>query len=108
MRIASRVRVALLLPILILAFRVTGAHAQQKPVPYPDALERMNDAIDALTRKVWPSVVQISVSGYGVAQEKGHRGGKDRAKCLGDTSVGTRGGGVFGSKRFQRGNWEGF
>ena len=74
MRIASRVRVALLLPILILAFRVTGAHAQQKPVPYPDALERMNDAIDALTRKVWPSVVQISVSGYGVAQEKGGAG----------------------------------
>src|SRR5689334_16210270 len=74
MRIASRVRVALLLPILILAFRVTGAHAQQKPVPYPDALERMNDAIDALTRKVWPSVVQISVSSYGVAQEKGGAG----------------------------------
>ena len=30
----------------------------------------MNDAIDALTRKVWPSVVQISVSSYGVAREK--------------------------------------
>jgi serine protease Do len=70
MRIASAVRLAILLSVFVLAVRVSGALAQ-KPVPYPDALERMNDAIDALTRKVWPSVVQISVSSYGVGQEKG-------------------------------------
>ena len=35
--------------------------AQQKPVPTSDPLIRMNDAVDALTRKVWPSVVQIVV-----------------------------------------------
>jgi len=28
----------------------------------------MNEAVDALTRKVWPSVVQIQVTSYG-AQE---------------------------------------
>jgi serine protease Do len=39
--------------------------AQQRPVPNPDALERMNESIAALTRKVWPSVVQIVVSSYG-------------------------------------------
>jgi serine protease Do len=35
-----------------------------------DPLVRMNEAVDALTRKVWPSVVQIQVSSYG-AQEGG-------------------------------------
>ena len=29
------------------------------PPTVTDALDRMNEAIDALTRKVWPSVVQI-------------------------------------------------
>ena len=33
----------------------------------------MNEAVDALTRKVWPSVVQILVSSYG-AREEGARG----------------------------------
>ena len=43
--------------------------AAQKPVPYPDALERMNHAIDALTARVWPSVVQILVTSYGAREE---------------------------------------
>ncbi len=38
-------------------------------MPYPDALERMNDSIDALTRKVWPSVVQILVTSYGARED---------------------------------------
>jgi serine protease Do len=42
--------------------------------PPPDALERMNQSIDALTRKVWPSVVQILVTGYGAARDEGARG----------------------------------
>jgi len=52
------------------------AIAQQKPVPAvaqrtasQDALERMNDSIDALTRKVWPSVVQIVVTSYGPREQ---------------------------------------
>jgi len=51
------------------------AHAQQRPAPAPsqDPLVRMNESIDALTRKVWPSVVQILVSSYG-ARESNERG----------------------------------
>ena len=41
------------------------ASAQQKPVTSQDPLARMNEAVDALTRKVWPSVVQILVTSYG-------------------------------------------
>ena len=43
-------------------------HAQKPAPPPPAALEsldRYNQAVDALTRKVWPSVVQILVTGYG-------------------------------------------
>jgi serine protease Do len=40
-----------------------------QPVPRQqaavDPLVRMNESMDALTRKVWPSVVQILVSGFG-------------------------------------------
>jgi serine protease Do len=59
---------------LLLALAATGTNAAaQKPVPYPDALERMNDSINALTAKVWPSVVQILVTSYG-AREAGKPG----------------------------------
>src|SRR5262245_37266764 len=34
-----------------------------------DPLERLNESIDALTRKVWPSVVQILVTSYGARAE---------------------------------------
>jgi serine protease Do len=44
------------------------APAQQKPVPAVDPLARMNESIDALTRKVWPSVVQLLVSSYGARE----------------------------------------
>jgi serine protease Do len=47
--------------------------ALAQPATAPDSLERMNQSIDALTRKVWPSVVQILVTGYG-AQEERSRG----------------------------------
>ena len=48
------------------------ALAQQpvpRPAPPPDPLVRMNESIDALTRKVWPRVVQILVSSYGPQNE---------------------------------------
>ena len=49
------------------------AQAGQKPAPpSQDPLVRMNESIDALTRKVWPSVVQIQVSSYG-ARDDGDR-----------------------------------
>jgi serine protease Do len=61
-----------LLPAL-LVFLPLVASAQQRPVPRPppppDPLVRMNEAVDALTKKVWPSVVQILVSSYGARTE---------------------------------------
>jgi serine protease Do len=57
-----------------LLLAVGPAYAQQKPAaPSQDPLVRMNESMDALTRKVWPSVVQIQVSGYG-QREDGERG----------------------------------
>ncbi len=45
------------------------SHALAQTVAAPDdALARVNDSIDALTKKVWPSVVQILVTGYGPQQ----------------------------------------
>jgi serine protease Do len=57
-------------PVLLLL--AIPAHGGQKPVPSQDPLVRMNESIDALTKKVWPSVVQILVSSYG-AREDGDR-----------------------------------
>jgi serine protease Do len=61
--------------IFIVAFGLlisaTSARAQSKPVAYPDALLRLNDSVDALTKKVWPSVVQILVTSYGVQETGG-------------------------------------
>jgi serine protease Do len=59
------------LTLFMLVATVRGGAAQQRaPVPFPDALERMNDSIDALTRKVWPSVVQILVTSYGARERE--------------------------------------
>ncbi len=57
------------------------AEAQQKPAApsSQDPFVRMNESIDALTKKVWPSVVQVLVSSYGPQQD----GGPDR----GDANV---------------------
>jgi serine protease Do len=64
---------SLLLVLLLVAPSAARAQSGQKPVPrlQPplDPLARMNESIDALTRKVWPSVVQILVSSYGPRPE---------------------------------------
>ena len=39
------------------------------PAPAGDYLTRMNESIDTLTRKVWPSVVQIQVTSYGAREQ---------------------------------------
>jgi serine protease Do len=46
-----------------------GQKPVPKPPPAPDPLVRMNESIDTLTKKVWPSVVQILVSSYGARPE---------------------------------------
>jgi serine protease Do len=59
--------------ILSLSWLFGAAAALAQPVPRaappPDPLVRMNESVDALTRKVWPSVVQILVSSYGPREE---------------------------------------
>src|SRR3954449_11214926 len=56
---------------LLLIAVLLQAVPQAAPRPTLDALERYNQAIDGLTRKVWPSVVQIQVTGYGARDEDG-------------------------------------
>ena len=66
-------------PLLVLSLSAS-AFAQKPPLPASqDPLVRMNESIDALTKKVWPSVVQILVTSYGARDEGG--GGR------GDTNV---------------------
>ena len=70
-----RLRVLQLFPIvclsLVLLVCASPARAQKpdKAAPVPDSLTRMNESTDALTRKVWPSVVQILVTSYGAREE---------------------------------------
>jgi serine protease Do len=60
-----------LFPVFVLVPSILLAQPQAPAAP--NALERMNQSIDALTRKVWPSVVQIMVTGYG-SRDEGGRG----------------------------------
>ena len=55
------------IPLLLSTPRPRRALAQTPAAP-EDALARVNESIDALTRKVWPSVVQILVTSYGPQQ----------------------------------------
>jgi serine protease Do len=60
--------------LLLLTAPAVPAAAQQRPAaaaPAQEPLARMNESIDALTRKVWPSVVQILVTSYGAREESG-------------------------------------
>ena len=62
--------------VLVLGSAASAHAGQRTTAPSQDPLVRMNESIDALTRKVWPSVVQILVSSYG-AREDGDRGDTD-------------------------------
>jgi len=46
-----------------------GQRAASAPAVSQDPLVRINEAVDALTKRVWPSVVQIMVSSYGAREE---------------------------------------
>src|ERR1700754_5283677 len=56
----------MLLSVMVL---VTPSVMAQRTTPASDSLDRMNESIDALTRKVWPSVVQIVVTSYGPREQ---------------------------------------
>src|SRR5215203_5839981 len=61
-----------LVVLLILLCGGLLAEAQPQPRAVPavqDPLVRMNESIDALTRKVWPSVVHIMVSSYAARED---------------------------------------
>jgi serine protease Do len=64
-----RFRALSLLPALFLLTPVAPAAARQKPAAADDELARMDTAIDGLTKRVWPSVVQILVNSYGPREE---------------------------------------
>ena len=70
-RVARTLHLLLLLLLLTpaMAFAQSGPKPVPKPAPPPDPLVRMNESMDALTKKVWPSVVQILVSSYGPRAE---------------------------------------
>ena len=69
--VARTLHLLLLLLLLTpaMAFAQSGPKPVPKPAPPPDPLVRMNESMDALTKKVWPSVVQILVSSYGPRAE---------------------------------------
>src|SRR3982751_7082614 len=58
---------------LILVACVAPVAPAQKPAAAADPLVQINQAVDSLTKKVWPSVVQILVSSY-AAREQSERG----------------------------------
>src|SRR4051812_35142124 len=62
-------RSLLLLPVVFLLPPAPAARAGQQPATTDDELARVDASIDALTKKVWPSVVQILVNSYGPKEE---------------------------------------
>jgi serine protease Do len=61
-------------PLPLLALLIAPVHAQRAvpappPAPATDLLAQMNASTDALTRKVWPSVVQILVTSLGARED---------------------------------------
>jgi len=62
--------------MLLALLTASVAHAGQRtaqpsaPAAAENPLARMNEAVDALTRKVWPSVVQILVTSYGARDDE--------------------------------------
>src|SRR3954463_7331961 len=86
---ARGLRAALVLSFL--ALLPPSLLAQKAPAPaVPDSLDRLNQAVDGLTKKVWPSVVQIMVTGYGAREDNGRGDGNTfmtRQRSLGSGFV---------------------
>ena len=47
----------------------TTTPSQRTPAELQDPLERFNDSVESLVKRVWPSVVQIIVTSYGPREE---------------------------------------
>ena len=90
LRCPRRFRSLLLLPVLFLLAPTAFARAGQKPAAPDDELAKMDESIDALTKKVWPSVVQILVNSYGPREEAAEAFAATPASSLGrQRSVGS-------------------
>jgi serine protease Do len=79
----SPARIHLIVALALVCW-ATPAVAQERPQERPaDALHKLNESVDALIKKVSPSVVQILVTGYGTLEsERGSTGvviGRQRA-----------------------------
>ena len=72
----ARLTHVLALSLLLTPLSVAGRAQRQTQIP--DPLARMNESVDVLTRKVWPSVVQILVTSYGALEE----GSRDAANVV--------------------------
>ena len=63
-------RIGTVLSLSLFFAAASPALAGQAPrAAAPDPLAQLNESIDALTRKVWPSVVQILVTSYGPRED---------------------------------------
>src|SRR6185503_8797970 len=70
-RIYSTRRWGLLLPALMMVALCVPGFAQKSTTSTrpEDAFEQWNSSVEELTRKVWPSVVQIQVTSYGPRED---------------------------------------
>ena len=64
-----RSRFLLALVLIITSFLPALAQKSPTKPALEDPLERWNDSVDALVKRVWPSVVQILVTSYGPREE---------------------------------------
>lgn len=81
-------RVCTVLSCLLLAATAAGQPVPRAAAAQSDPLVRMNEAVDALTKKVWPSVVHIEVSSYGARQsDRGDAAIVDRQQSSGSGFV---------------------
>src|SRR5262245_44584988 len=54
-----------------LAQNTRNSQSQRPVAAVQDPLDQYNDSVEALVKKVWPSVVQILVTSYGPREEGG-------------------------------------
>ena len=73
LRLLSAVFILILTGSLPAFAQRTTAPSQRTQAELQDPLDRFNDSVEALVKKVWPSVVQIIVTSYG-PREEGDRG----------------------------------
>ena len=72
---SARRTLHLLAVLIVLTLTALPAPAQDRPA---DTLHKFNESVDALIKRVSPSVVQILVTGYGTLEEIGRASCRER------------------------------